>query len=84
MAVELCMSSIIKSLNCAIVFFLFFKKEMNELSTVFTDAKHYKLRAFFNLMIPDAYKLIGNEGCDSKQKIVHPLNLSRRIRYETS
>jgi len=57
---------------------------MNELSTVFTDAKHYKLRAFFNLMIPDAYKLIGNEGCDSKQKIVHPLNLSRRIRYETS
>ena len=77
------MSSIIKSLNYAIVFF-FSLKEMKELSTVFIDTKHYKLRAFFNLMIPDPYKLMGNEGCDSKQKIVHPLNLRRRIRYETS
>jgi len=57
---------------------------MKELSTVFTDTKHYKLRTLFNLMIPDPYKLMGNEGGDSKQKIVYPLNLRRRIRYETS
>ena len=66
------------------MFFSFSLKEMKELSTVFTDTKHYKLRTLFNLMIPDPYKLMGNEGGDSKQKIVYPLNLRRRIRYETS